>query len=90
MDPWRLGSFLILIVLKSEVNGTLEPFTPETLCCQVLHEGKEMTDGQKPLVNEQMDCRQSWFGPRVSAGPDGCCGFDGFGGYDGFDGGDGS
>ena len=52
-------SFLILIVLKSEVNGTLELFTPETLCCQVLHRGKDMTDGQKLLANEQMDCSRA-------------------------------
>ena len=38
------------------------------------------------MANEQ----QSWFGPGVSAGPDGCGGFDGFDGYDGFDGADGS
>ena len=32
VDPWRLGAFLILIVLRSEVNGTHELFTLETLC----------------------------------------------------------
>ena len=47
---------LVLIVLKSELNGTHELFTPETLCRQVLHKGKEMTDGQKLLATEQMDC----------------------------------
>ena len=26
VDPWRLGAFLILVVLKSEVNGTHELF----------------------------------------------------------------
>ena len=34
VDPWRLGAFLILTVLKSEVDGTHELFTPETLCRQ--------------------------------------------------------
>ena len=29
VDPWRVGAFLFLIVLKSEVNGTHELFTPE-------------------------------------------------------------
>ena len=62
VDPWRLGAFLIFIVLRSEVNGTHEPFTPETLCCQVLHKGKEMTDGQKLLANGQMGLQQCWFG----------------------------
>ena len=42
-----------------EVNGTHELFTPETLCCQVLHRGKEMTEGQKLLANEQMDCSRA-------------------------------
>ena len=56
MDPWRLAAFLILIVLKSEVNGTHELCTLETLCCQVLHRGKENVDGQKLLASEQMEC----------------------------------
>ena len=49
MDPWRLGAFLFLIMLKSEVNGAHELSKPETLCRQVLHRGKEMTDGQKAV-----------------------------------------
>ena len=47
VDPWRLGAFLFFIVWKSEVNGAHDLFTPETLCCQVLHRGEEMTDGQR-------------------------------------------
>ena len=92
VDPWRPGAFLILIVLKSEVNGTHELFTPETLCRQVLHRGKEMTDGQKLLANEQMDCSRAGLAqasPLVPMAPM-LRWLRGFDGSDGFDGDDGS
>ena len=50
-------SMLTTWMLKSEVIGTHELFTPETLCCQALDRNIEMTAGQKLLESEQMDCR---------------------------------
>ena len=89
VDPWRPGAFWILIVLRSQVNGTHELVTPETLCCKVLH-GKEMTDGRKLLADEQMDCSRAGLAQASPLVPNGCGDFDGFNDSDGFDGDDGS
>ena len=70
-------------MLKSGGNGAHELFTPETLCCQALHRNNGMTDGQKLLESEQMECRGACFGPDDFVGP---AGFGGSDGSDGFDG----
>ena len=73
------------------MNGAHELLTPETLCCQALHRNNGMTDGQKLLESEKMDCRgaglaqDDFFGPAGFVGPAGFDDIDGDGGSCGFD-----
>ena len=53
---------------------------------KVSHRGKEMTDGQKLLANEQTDCSRAGLAQASPAGFDGFDGYDGFDGFDGYDG----
>ena len=55
--------------LKSGVNGAHELLTPETLCCQALHRNNGMTDGQKLLESEKMDCRGAGLAQTTSLVP---------------------
>ena len=54
---------------KSGVNGAHELLTPETLCCQALHRNNGMTDGQKLLESEKMDCRGAGLAQTTSLVP---------------------
>ena len=51
-------SMLTAWELKFAVNGAHELFTPQTLCCQVMHRSNEKMGERKLLESEQMDCRR--------------------------------
>ena len=80
-------SMLTAWAKKSLVNGAHELFTPETLCCQVMHRSKEKMEGRKMSRLQKSRSRSDGFvGPVGFGGSDGSAGYYGVDGFDGFDG----